>query len=423
MDIVIDTNLVHSDWKLKSEDFKAFINFVERTNSRIHIPRIVWEETRLNYRNEKAGKLFGGSLVNVPDLKVLHLDYDAETDKYLNWLLGELKIDESNILPYGNYTERIAKRALYKRKPFNRVNNNEYKDSLVWKTVLDILSEVARRASSEVVLISNDGNAFEIDKVQKNSERNQKSERQAGVLHPHLQDDINQIGNSDNRFYFYESLSKFLSAHYTPIRGIDEESVIKFMSSASSTFGEQLWNVLLSDNELLLYPIKQFNPVYKVVADFEQLTIDSISHVEDFYIFHKDGNRVSASCSFYVHITLPVGYSYFVGTNNYDLKHILQVTSNVYYIDGEPNDLRIETVVVVPGDWLELPRPQWNNKLSSVFELYQKAESAFFALDNFEDVSNPQNIDYNERYLASHSKYIPRKVGAESKKRRRPRST
>jgi len=433
MNIIIDTNLVHSDWKLKSEDFKAFVDFVERTNSKIYIPKIVWEETRLNYQKdieerhksyEKAGKLFGGSLVDIPDLKVVKLDYKVEADKYLNWLLNKFRIDVDSILPFGEYTERIAKRALNKRKPFNRVNNNEYKDTLVWETVLDVISGKLGNTDNEVVLISNDGNAFEVDRIQKNAERSQKSERQVGVLHPHLQEDVEQvIGNGHNKFYFYESLSKFLSAHYTPIKGVDKDSVIKYLSSASSTFGEQLWSVFTNHRDILLNPVRQYNPLYKVTADFEQLTIDSISGIDDFFIFSKEKNKVSVSCSLSVYITLPISYSHFVGNTNYSIKHVLQVTFNVYFIDGKIDNSQIENVVVVLGNWLELPKPQWNNEIMAErFEFYQKAASAFFLLDESTDTFDIKFISYKDRHLASSSKYIPRKVGAEKKTRRKPKS-
>lgn len=434
MNIIIDTNLVHSDWKLKSEDFKAFIDFVERTKSKIYIPKIVLEETRINYQKdieerhksyEKAGRLFGGSLVDVPDLTVVRLDYKAETDKYLGWLLNKLGIGQSNILPFGEYTERIANRALYKKKPFNRVNNNEYKDALVWETVLDVIAGKLGNVDNEIVLISNDGNAFEVDRIQKNSERNQKAERQAGMLHPHLQEDVEQVVTDEyQKFYFYESLSKFLSAHYTPIKGVDRNAVSNYLSSASSTFGEQLWGIFIEDRELLLSPVRRYNPVYKVMADFEQLTIDSISDIDDFFIFAKEGNKVSVSCSLAAGITMPVNYRYFVGDANCNLKHVLQVTFNVYFIDSKVVDLKIETVVVIPGSWLDLPTPQWNNEiLVGRFELYQKAASAFFQADESLDVYDIKAISHKERQSASDSKYIPRKVAAEKKTRRKPKNT
>ena len=175
MEIIVDTNILFNDWILRSDDSKAFLDFVARTGSIIYIPRIVWEETRKNYREEiaskhaayvRASKQFGRSLIEQPDLKRIEINFDDEADRYMDWLRNELRFDGlSNVLPYGDFTERIANRAMAKRKPFNMQNNNEYKDTLLWETVLDVVSAQVGRGDNEIVLISNDSNAFGVGKL------------------------------------------------------------------------------------------------------------------------------------------------------------------------------------------------------------------------------------------------------------------
>jgi hypothetical protein len=371
MNIIIDTNLVHSDWKLKSEDARAFLDFVERTNSTVYIPRVIWEETRINYRGdiykkhkeyERASKIFGSNLVDVPSLTMVHLDYDEETNKYLQWLQTELNVtEEKNILPYGDFTERIAKRALAKRKPFNKENNHEYKDTLLWETVLDIVAGVTGEPKDDTILISNDGNAFRADKIQlnNNSGKQQKGEKQKGILHAQLQEDIDEVLvlGKTKRFYFYESFGEFLSEHYTPIKGIDKESVRAYIGSSDSTFGAQIWEFLNLDRELITRAVEAVNPAYKVWTDFEQLEISEISSIKDFYISSKLDDKIVASGVAFVILKTPIFYKYsFLREYNLTVNPILEIKLNAEYINGTPVDVRIESVSIVAGEWLNLPK-------------------------------------------------------------------
>jgi predicted nucleic acid-binding protein len=440
MNIVIDTNLIHSDWKLKSEDFKAFVNFVERTNSRVYIPKIVWEETRLNYRKdiedrhkkyEAAGKLFGGSLVDVPDLNVVILDYDEEVAKYIKWLTNNLRIGESNILPYGDYTERIANRALYRRKPFNRVNDREYKDTLVWETVLDIVSGSIGERDDEVVLISNDGNAFEADKVQKNSERQQKAERQAGVLHPHLQDDIEQLTSNDTqRFYFYESLGKFLSEHFTPIKGIDKESFRQYLGLVDSGFVSAFWDGLMAQRATIIKAIDTINSVRTIDIIIEEFNIFGISEVENFYISsYRKGVEFTASGIVIVSIEVPVRYSYGMwSTNQNEAARILvEAKINIKYSGSKPFGLHIESLSIPIGNWLSLPQPARQVSLTArINEIYDRNPILGIVAAMHDTLfEKPQQfeIDWEERIKRNHksqnseSKYLPRKTPADSRKK------
>ena len=373
MEIIIDTNILFNDWILRSEDSRAFLDFVRRTESIIYIPRIVWEETRKNYREEiaskhsayvKASKQFGRSLIEQPDLKRIEIDFDDEAYKYMEWLQKELRFDGlSNILPYGDFTERIANRAMAKRRPFNMQNNNEYKDTLLWETVLDVVSNQSGRGDNEVVMISNDSNAFGAGKLQQgqNSQtKNQKGEKQKGVLDIQLEEDVQyalEKGKASN-FYYYESFADFLASHYTPIKGIDENSVRDYLWKEESGFSYLLLQRLNVKYEELIKAIEAANPSLAIELNADSIVIDNTTAIEDFYVYpFQKGEIVTASGVIFVYLKAQVSYS--VLNRNKRLSAtvcpVIEVKFNLPYIDNEPAELHFENVTVLSGLDLRVP--------------------------------------------------------------------
>jgi predicted nucleic acid-binding protein len=295
MEVIIDTNILFGDWMLRTDDAKAFLAYIERTSSSIYVPKIVWEETQKNYHDdlaakhsayEKASRALGRVMINQPDFKRVRLHED-DAESYLDWLRKKLRFDVlENVLPYGNFTERIAKRAMAKRKPFNYQNNNEYKDCIVWETVIDVLTGALGRSDTEVVLISNDANAFGAGKVAagKHQERGQRQEKQVGVLHPQLQEETDELsGEKGKKFYYYESFAEFLAAHYTPIKGIDEESVREYLNQEASGFAQLIQKELGIRTAGIVTSLQStFRPASISLSEF---TINKLSLIQDFYVY------------------------------------------------------------------------------------------------------------------------------------------
>lgn len=376
MKIVIDTNIIFNDWALRTEDAEAFLDFVDRTGSVIYIPRIVWEETRKNYREQlkikhdayvQASRQFGRTMINQPDLTKIQLDYDGEADKYLEWLQKKLKFDgNKNILPYGDFTERIANRVMAKRKPFNLQNSNEFKDTLVWETVIDIVAKNSADANDEIVLISNDANAFGASREQQkdSQERNKRAERKKGVLHPQLQEEIDSIleETKGNNFYYYESFAEFLAAHYTHIKGINEKFVREFLQSNDSGFEQVLLQELKTRRGEITAAIQSINSVSYLKVDVDNFKISSVSQVQDFYVYSfQRGEVVRASGSLLVYLNANVDYGYSSHRifSKADIQLVVQLKFILPYLNEKPSVVQFESISIPISAGLRLPeRPK-----------------------------------------------------------------
>ena len=368
MEIIIDTNILFSDWALRTEDSRAFLDFVERTGSVIYIPEIVWEETRKNYLDEitskhaayvKASKQFGRIFVVQPELKRVEIDFEKEADSYLEWLQRELKFNGSNILPYGEFTKRIAARVMAKRKPFNMENDHEYKDTLVWETVLDVVGTKVGRGDNEVVLISNDSDAFAAVKQNKQV-RNQKAEKQEGILHHQLEEDVStalESGKASN-FYYYHSFSAFLAAHYTPIKGIDEHSVKSYLEDSESGFKYQVLHNLRLKTDDIIQAIQLVNPGCLVELNVDRVDIEAVSEIKEFYVRpFQNAEIITASGTVYIHVKAPITYTYANSRNKvpFTLKPVFEVKFNLPYLDGKPAEINLDTITVSNGAELRIP--------------------------------------------------------------------
>jgi predicted nucleic acid-binding protein len=368
MEVLIDTNILFGDWMLRTDDAKAFLSYVERTSSIIYVPKIVWEETRKNYQDdlftrhsayEKASKALGRVLINQPDFKRVQLHED-EGEYYLEWLRKKLHFDVlENVLPYGDFTERIAKRAMEKRKPFNQQNNNEYKDCLVWETVLDVFAGSLGRGDDELVLISNDSNAFGAGKAAagKQQVRGQRLDKQAGILHPQLQEEIDALAAKNGKtFYYYESFGEFLAAHYTPIQGIDEESVREYLTQEESGFTQLLQKELSVRAPTIVKTLQADSHASSL--SIGEFTIQKTSFIQDFYVYSfQKGERISASGSIFVYLKVDADYRYAGDRKTYTvaLYPTAEIKFSLAYTDSLPSSLSFENFSLPLDSGMQLP--------------------------------------------------------------------
>jgi predicted nucleic acid-binding protein len=368
MEVIIDTNIIFGDWMLRTEDAKAFLAYVERTSSIIYIPKIVWEETQKNYQDdlaakhsayEKACKALGRTLINQPDFNRVSIHED-DAEWYLDWLRKKLQFASlENILPYGDFTERIANRAMTKRKPFNQQNNNEYKDCLVWETIIDVLSGTLGRGDTEVVLISNDANAFGAGRIStgKQQERGQRLEKQTGILHPQLQEETDKLSTEKEKtFYYYESFAEFLAAHYTPIKGIDEESVREYLSQEESGFAQLIQKELsIRMPSIITYLQSTYRPSSISLSEF---TINKLSLIQDFYVYSfQKGKKISASGRVFVYLKANANHRYAGDRKDFivELYPTAEVKFNLSYIESNPSSLTFESFSLPLDSGMQLP--------------------------------------------------------------------
>jgi len=225
MNIVLDTNIFVRDFLMNSVSFRLLFDFLQKTNSRILMPQIVYQELGEVYRRElnkrlvryrQARKSVEKVLIDahIPPLETDVLD--EEVDKYLEFVRKKLNIQERDIVPFKeNYLGELVTRAIRRLKPFSN-KGEEFRDALLWLTVLDI----ARETKGETLaFISGDAKAF--------GQNNQ--------LYEVLLNEAEAIGRQVN---YCNTIGEFIKSHAVQVEHITQD----WLSSAINieTFEEAI---------------------------------------------------------------------------------------------------------------------------------------------------------------------------------------
>ena len=197
--IFLDSNIICSDFKMKSPSFEV----VQKVGT-IVLGQIVVDEVCNKYREnleEKAAKTRKAiqdlnDLLFTPHIVWNELDVSDECSKYKDFL--EMLIIESGMTvaePYPNDKhEIIVQRALQRKKPFNLDGSTGYRDYLVWLTCLNVAKSYS---SEEIHFISGNTRDF-------------ADSNDTKKLHSDLLADLAEINISEDRFYYWNSLKSFI---------------------------------------------------------------------------------------------------------------------------------------------------------------------------------------------------------------------
>ncbi|MBD2716715.1 DUF4935 domain-containing protein [Microvirga sp. STR05] len=259
MYIVIDTNIFFNDWTLHKDLAQAFLDYVRKTRTKVMMPRVVMDEVRVNYRQELEERIksyerscreLNGMELQRTELTDLSIDIDAKLDEYVEYILERLRIDEGNdIIDYSaGLLEKVTGRAIHKRSPFNSVNQREFKDALIWESVLEVAAFIEENHEQQpddrgLTFISND-RAFSISKDKPK------------ILHPELKEDLMDFPNVD--FNFYNDFESFVAAHHTPIAAITKEAVLNHIEA--SDFLSKFFDDVIVNLDEAVELIKGYNP-------------------------------------------------------------------------------------------------------------------------------------------------------------------
>jgi hypothetical protein len=191
MDIILDSNIYHSDPTFRGTEFPVLFDYLRVTKSRLIIPLLVRDEVVERYRdrlNEAVAKFNGLILedlnVNV-DGQVAALSHRMENPMEGVTVLIVDIVDKVSV-------RDIAEYGIKRRKPANN-NGEQLRDVIIWLFTL----QHAQQSASPVVLISRDSD-FHRSKDQK-------------ILHPDLQAEIDRLKLTPT-LSFYPDLGSFLSA-------------------------------------------------------------------------------------------------------------------------------------------------------------------------------------------------------------------
>jgi predicted nucleic acid-binding protein len=226
MNIVLDTNVFLQDLFMTSRNFELLFDYLEKTNSRIILPRIVYEELSGRYRSRLSSQIEAMEIARrklektllSPELPLPVVDIDKEVDRYLDFVLDKLGITESSIIEHKpHYLSELVSRSVKRLKPFTE-RGEEFRDALLWLSVLDIAQELC---GGILAFISCDTKAF----------------GQAEAIHSELLEDIQR---REVQINYYDSIKAFIEHHAVQVEFIDKPWLLQTV--AFEKFDEEITN-------------------------------------------------------------------------------------------------------------------------------------------------------------------------------------
>ncbi len=221
MRVILDTNIIRQDMLLRSPRVDLLLDFLSKTRGRLKIPDIVYQEIRALYvreikrhhsQLEKSRRKLQDLIID-HDISHVELDMDAQADRYVQHLRNRLNLCDSDIVPYKNdYLPDVVRRATNRLHPFTE-ERKEFRDVLLWLTILDIC---ASQKEDTVVLISNNTKDF--------------ADKEGKKLHPALAKEALDKG-FDIRYY--QSLDNFLEAHATKFEYVTPEWILEHIDTSA----------------------------------------------------------------------------------------------------------------------------------------------------------------------------------------------
>ena len=210
MDVIIDTNIIRQDFQLGSRKFLLLFDYLKKAGSGLIIPKIVYDELADVYQRDLADKLakYERSKTDLDKVLVgkslikLNIEVEKEVQSYLAFVRKRLKISEDEILPYkSHYLEDVVTRAIKRKRPCSD-EGEEFRDALVWLTVLDAAVQSPQRM---IVFISANTKQFATSD---------------GQLHPDLSAEAEA---SNVVIKYYRDINNFIEDHAAKIDYVTRE--------------------------------------------------------------------------------------------------------------------------------------------------------------------------------------------------------
>ncbi len=141
MNIIIDTNIIRKDLKLKSNKFDIIRDYLQKTNSSFILPRIVLLEIEGIYKrllNEKVNSLKGSAAkineitFKTQDLYIPDVNLEEEVKTYTDFLKEELRLSNDRIIEIDNeHLPEIISRCIDRIKPAKE-DGKQFRDVVLW---------------------------------------------------------------------------------------------------------------------------------------------------------------------------------------------------------------------------------------------------------------------------------------------------
>lgn len=141
--IVIDTNVIHLDFKLRNARIVSLCDTAAVLGHKVYIPEVVIDEVVKQY-NETAENYiysFNKALKKLSDLStapIPQIPIDVQVfANYHNELANRIKQLGIGIIPYPNTEhKKMVERELNKKKPF-KDSTKGYRDALIWESIIE----------------------------------------------------------------------------------------------------------------------------------------------------------------------------------------------------------------------------------------------------------------------------------------------
>ncbi|MDP2387483.1 MAG: PIN domain-containing protein [Bacteroidota bacterium] len=213
MDVVLDSNVFRGDFNLKSTGFDILLDYLEKTQSNVIMPNIVWDETLGLYKREFELRLnkFNSCRGNInllltdeqKHINALEFNITKEVESFGIFVKNKLKIRANHFLPYNDsYLQEIVKRAINREKPCGQEGQG-FRDALIWLTIKEYTRTSLGR---QIIFISNNSSDFGYkDKL---------------GLHESLQEECEKL---DIKIKYFRNIEEFIKEHSSKIDYINIE--------------------------------------------------------------------------------------------------------------------------------------------------------------------------------------------------------
>lgn len=302
MNIVLDTNIVYSDFLFRSKEFDILIDYLKKTDSTFILPEVILLEIEGKYKevleeridvyHKASNHLDLLQNKNEKHIGTINIDIEEETKEYMSFVKKKLKIRPRQIVPYKNeYLPELIKRAINKSKPFQNEDKG-FRDTIIWLTLLDY----CEYTSKQIVFISNNPTDFGTKNVNNTLNNNLLKECEERKI----------------KIIYYNTIKDFIEKHSTKIDYVTDQWIENNLDD--NIVSDIIWDKLhSSDSDSLQVWVERHKDVERF-EDVEILTINPYIKDEVSVYEMMDGTHI---VNLRVVAEVEVNISFHVYKNNF----------------------------------------------------------------------------------------------------------
>jgi hypothetical protein len=294
MDVILDTNIIRNDFGLRASSIDLLLDYIDKTNSHILLPKVVFEEISQIYRNELNIR-YNDYTTKLRQLKNLNVFTDInelmdltpkEVDKYLNNYIAFIKKRFNPIeIDYKNeYLPEMVDRAIKRKKPFDS-KGQQFRDCILWLSILDYAA--TGTPENMVAFISNNVTDF--------ADSNSK-------LHEELDNEAIKKGVKIN---YYKSITEFIRNQASQIDFFTRDWLEKNLNFKKL-------NTLISKK---MVNVSEHSVLRRIHFNDDEEPTDNVdfngivnSEITNFFIYEKKDGALIGNVSIYYECEFQVEY-------------------------------------------------------------------------------------------------------------------